>query len=403
METATTATADSLPRLTRRQALLLLGGALCLALGAWAASQYRLVREAAVPENAVGVMRFVKTSPYAAKFQAHLDDETARMFEDGLAVTQEPTLFAYEDASGMARWHLLEALNVPRRQAGWRLVPRSVDAYGWIGRERRVPFTLVLEHTRYRLQAGHRERGFNIVPEPARVLAPALLPTIAQATSYAVLSDEDPWAFFQESAFWKEDVGFSSLLKNLSRPIEIVVGSASGTVTEPAIVVLAGDVTRPVRFEDAETALRRLAGERDPLETPRILADNTTTTELTRSTEAIRHEKTPIVEGFLYRLIGPSGKTVLSAFQDGPRLWIAKDATSIQGLMMASVNAFDPKDDACLPSFRQPGFAFGPESGTTPFAIFGLKASIAHRPKLQTVTFRKDFEGLNLFTSCGYY
>lgn len=389
-------------RLSKLQALLLIGGAFVLAALLWLCLRYRLVADtpSAVPGDPVFAMRL---SPAAEGTKAQ---EARRRFMDALppeaveAIKLQDsalpaTFFAVRDVTGRLQWGVLEALSArpaDRPKASFRLIPRGTDAFGFaIIDGRKTPFSAELGVDFARFRVGRQYAGLDLDPRPfghgRRLLRP-------MDQTYAYL--EKP-----EGVSWTDAVaGLTPLLKSVaplssiwSLPgrLELTVSAShTDTVIQPFVLYYRPEVGETVPQKRFEGFARGLLAEARPSIIDVLLPDGSRMQEQRYDENAVQTRSIATKVGPVVHFSVPGYPEELRAFfADDREVWLSTDIGMIEAAFLGNVGASYEKSSC--DEAAQAGFARLP-AGTLPF-----------KNGFRTLEFSLKNLETGLFTVCGYY
>lgn len=340
-----------LPKLTKLQALLLLGGALVFVALAWTTRRYDVFvdRTASAPEDAVFAATIDRASRDWADFETSLPEGPLQALAMA-ADARRPTVFAVRDAEGTGlQWGVVEAMNARTEHGGRkkiRLVPKGTFAVGFVrmnGRD--MPFKAFGGQGVLRADVGVTYRGLTTGPgalsDHRRMIAPmnaqtAYLekPAGASWKSVSSLFETGLQRFRGQAGLW-----------SLPGRIELA-SSASGTVSGLSPFVL---YYRPsARSDEAAAVLeafsRRILAEAGPVGFEVTLPDGTKMTELRLEPDAVRSVRKEVrAYGYRLTMSSPTGGHATEAFFDkNGEVWLSTSLGLIQAAMIGSIESSSP-------------------------------------------------------------
>lgn len=344
------------------KALLLIGGALCLAVAAVGLFRFRPISDPfpfAASENTVMAVSFRGDAPDVEKFLAALPEgalETySRHIEDITAGTVV-TLAASPDADGLKwdidlgpRFRKSRLRWIRRESSGFGFLASGVDAEGRASD--RFPFEFRIDGDTVRMSAGRRfvglsgHLGDDVWPQPLRLQG--LVPDIYHQYYYRP----------ERAALPEAVLGIGDGLLSVN-PAEIVTKERSATSTVFLVhgVTENATATRPGHLK----SLRAYLGLVDPAGIRKVLPDGTDYLERRDGAEYVMESTRHLSVGALTRLNGAEGREQIVFFEEpSGEYWVGQSLDAIQsGLTLGITPSTLPS--ACLPRGQREGFIFSP-------------------------------------------
>ncbi|HTK04709.1 MAG TPA: hypothetical protein VL500_03935 [Candidatus Eisenbacteria bacterium] len=387
-------------KLTKLQALLLLGGAFVLAGAGWLLLNDRLVLDATseAPASSLLVLQFLPKKAGTAeeeasrKFLAALPPE-AQSAAAQAAPGRTVILFATPGQGDALQWGTLETQDA--RQQGrpvWRLVPKKDGAIGSVTIDgRKQPLEAVFGEDSTMFRIGRTYRGL-LGDGPALGGGRRMRMAFNQEMFYL----EKP-----EGASWEGATGLlgpqmqrfpalSSFWTLPGRTELFVSASRTDAVFQPFSLYYRPAASLPMPRTTLEKYAKELLADALPHPIDIQLPDGSHMQELRHDAGGVVADQKQNQFGDIVKYTYPGEKTALYAFyaKDG-EAWLTTDMNLIQAILLATVGAAAP-GDACHKG-GQGGFASVP----------GTLLPIQNGFKNLTVSIHSLETGL--FTICGYY
>lgn len=386
-------------KLTKLQALLLLGGAFVSVVGIWTVTHYHFLRDTTpqVPANSVLALRFMPIGP-VSRFEAKRQKIVSVLpLEAQQAINlagqgQAWTLFAVPGEEGSLQWWILEAMNsTPQGRPVWRLVSNDVDAVGFVligGRKQPIKATFGSDHATFRI--GRAFSGFlgagpvsgkgrmNVVPHQDTLYLEK--PEGASWGTVPSLIGQKMQRFEALSAFWA-----------LPGRVELSV-SASGTeaVLQPFTLYYRPIASVKTPRSLLENYAKRVLADAFPQPIEVKLPDGSLMQELRRDPVSVQSSMKKNLFGNVVKFTYPNQKEGLDGFyMDSGESWLTTDLTLVEAAYMGKFSATDA-NDVCHRGGAG-GYAMIPGS-FLPFSS-GFTAMSVTIHSLET----------GLLTMCGYY
>ncbi len=385
-------------KLTKLQALLLLGGAFVLAAAYWSASRYRLVKDptGSAPSTSTVVAHFLPQDPDSdpEKGRARLFSALPREARETLASAspnEAVTLFAVPSDDGRLLWTRLDTGRTGKRHA-WRLIKKTTGAFGTVvvnGKKR--PFEAVLEDERAIFRVGQTYRVIDIRPA-APGTGRRMRSALGQDGLYLEKPEGADWSASAD-ALASELQHFPALARVWALPGRVeFTASASHTdsILQPFILYYRPSGTKKLPHAELEAFARGILADAFPRPIVTRLPDGSQMKETRREPRAVvavqRENRFGKIEKYAY----PGEKTGIYAFYatDG-EAWVTTDLSLVQN-MLTGVIGIDTPTDACQKGGRG-GFASIPKAYSPVISEFS------------TITFSVQDLETGLLTICGYY
>ena len=389
-------------KLTKLQALLLLGGAFVLAAAIWVLSVDQLVPDASTlaPKEAVFALRLLRQDSAVsanqgwAKFRSSLPPEAQKALSQ--AGNHQPlALFATANQNGVLTWNTADPTDSSQAKykgSGWRLVPRSAQAIGFVKISgKKQPYYASFDQDKAVFQVGRSYIGM-IPSTPSMTDHRRMIRPMSQMMAYVEKPDGVSWKgatsiltqqmqrFSPLSAFW-----------GLPGRVELSVSASRTDETlQPFVLYYHPAASSPIPRVKIETIVKNLMISAFPHAVQVQLPDGSHMQELRFDKTGLSAEKQTNRFGDIVKYAFPSEKNALYGFYSlDKEVWLSGDLGLVQSAILGNVDQA-PLTDVCQADGLG-GNAVVPGS-FLPFQN-GFSSVALSIHNLET----------GMFTMCGYY